>query len=210
VKILQIKPSPLGRKFQLFLDQRSRPLSIGKETFLRLGLKVGDEIDPQEVRRTDLSVSLLEKALNWLTLRPRSKKEIRDYLMKKTKSLKTGGSLREEVMEKLGELKLIDDEKFALWWLEQRQQFRPKGRWVLSGELRQKGVDRQLIDQILDETLNEGDELELAAKVLAKRGGRFSKLALREKKQKFYNLLARRGFGSEVVRQAIDEYLEKG
>jgi len=175
-----------------------------------LGLKVGDEIDPQEVRRTDLSVSLLEKALNWLTLRPRSKKEIRDYLMKKTKSLKTGGSLREEVMEKLGELKLIDDEKFALWWLEQRQQFRPKGRWVLSGELRQKGVDRQLIDQILDETLNEGDELELAAKVLAKRGGRFSKLALREKKQKFYNLLARRGFGSEVVRQAIDEYLEKG
>ena len=209
MKIVQIKFSPLGKKFQLFLDQTSRPLSIGKETFLKLSLKVGDEIDSREIRRIDLAVSLLEKTLSWLALRPRSEKEIKDYLAKKTGSFKSGNLLAEEVVGKLRELKLIDDEKFAFWWLEQRQQFRPKGRWALSGELKQKGISRQLIDQVLSQALSQENESELAIKVLLKTGNRFNKLALAEKKQKLYGSLARRGFGYEIIRDAIDEYLEK-
>ena len=209
MKIVQIKSSPLGKKFQLILDQKSRPLFIGKETFLKLNLKVGDEIDPQEIRRADLVVSLLEKVLNWLGFRPRSEKEIKDYLTKKTGSLKNKDSLMEEVVEKLRRLELIDDEKFALWWLEQRQQFRPKGKWALSGELKQKGISRELIDRVLNQALNKEDESGLAIGILLKKGSRFNNLALEEKKQKLYGLLARRGFSYEIIRGAIDEYLEK-
>jgi len=209
VKIVQIKFSPSRKKFQLFLDQKPRPFLIGKETFLKLNLKVGDEIDPLKIRRIDLVISLLERVLNWLALRPRSEKEIKDYLTKRTRSRKDKNSLIRDAMKKLRELELIDDEKFAFWWLEQRRQFRPKGKWALSGELRQKGIDRQLIDQVLNQALSKGSESELAIKVLLKKGSRFDGLALEEKKKKLYGLLARRGFDYEIIRGAIDEYLKK-
>ncbi len=44
---------------------------------------------------------------------------------------------------------LLNDEKFARWWVEQRIKFRPKGNIALKSELMRKGIDSSIVSQVL-------------------------------------------------------------
>jgi regulatory protein len=95
----------------------------------------------------------------------------------------------------------IDDEKFAKWWIEQRQNFRPKAKRVLQIELRQKGVGKEIIDEVLSET--EVDEEKMAKELLAKREYKWKNLEPRVAKQKMSQYLAGKGFGWDVIERVL-------
>lgn len=88
---------------------------------------------------TKLNIDLLEKyyyrVLNFLSFRPRSQQEIKNYLQKicPEKDLIHTLNLR---LQKEG---YIDDFKFASWWLEQRLTFRLRGPLMIKYELLKKG-----------------------------------------------------------------------
>lgn len=117
---------------------------------------------------------LLNKALNLLSYRPRSVAEMRQRGL-------------EAVIPKLIELDLLDDQKFARWWVDQRRTFRPRGNIALKTELLQKGIDREIIASVL---LSKDEELSLAQKLLAKKN------LDRPRAQRF---LLSRGFSSDIV-----------
>ncbi len=71
----------------------------------------------------------------------------------------------EAAIPKLIELDLLDDQKFARWWVEQRLRFRPKGNRALTAELLAKGIDREIISQVL---LSPEQERQLAIKLRGK------------------------------------------
>jgi len=75
---------------------------------------------------------LLDKATRFLSSRPRSEKEIKDYLFKKRPK---DEELREKVLVELRTLNLINDKDFVKWWLDQRSTFRPRGERLLIMEL---------------------------------------------------------------------------
>lgn len=127
----------------------------------------------------------MNAAIRFLSYRPRSKKEIVDFLKKK----KAEVEIREKVIERLTEFGYIDDEKFAAWWIEQRSTFRPKGKKLLELELRAKGVNVE----------THVDEVELAKRAIEKKRHSWEK-------EKLYNFLFRRGFSSSV----IDDILREG
>lgn len=121
---------------------------------------------------------LLSRALNSLSSRPRSIAEIRQRGL-------------EAVIPKLIELDLLDDQKFAEWWVDQRRTFRPRGNIALKTELIQKGIDREIIASVL---LTKDQELDLAQKLLAKKN---------LDKPRAQRLLLSRGFSPDVVFQLI-------
>lgn len=121
---------------------------------------------------------LLSRALNSLSYRPRSIAEIRQRGL-------------EAVIPKLIELDLLDDQKFAEWWVDQRRTFRPRGNIALKTELIQKGIDREIIASVL---LTKDQELDLAQKLLAKKN---------LDKPRAQRLLLSRGFSPDVVFQLI-------
>jgi len=88
---------------------------------------------------------------------------------------------------KLIELDLIDDQKFAQWWVEQRVNSNPRGNIGLKAELQQKGIDREIIDSVL---LSKDQETDLAKKLLAKKN---------LDKPRAQRLLLSRGFSSDIV-----------
>lgn len=134
----------------------------------------------------------MNAAIRFLSYRPRSKKEIVDFLKKK----KAEAEIREKVIDRLTELGYIDDEKFASWWIEQRKTFRPKGAAIIKQELKQKGV---IIDGLTDDKNSARLLVEKKLKLL-------KNLSDFEKKRKLYGFLARRGFSSSV----IDDILREG
>jgi regulatory protein len=130
-------------------------------------------------------------------VRPRSEKEIRDYFRRK----KVHESLHEKLFEKLKHFELIDDEKFAKWWVEQRQAFKPKPKRILIQELRIKGIDKGIIDEVLGEEVV--DEEKMARELIAKRSYKWKNLPAREARQKISQYLAGKGFGWDVIEKVV-------
>src|SRR5437016_3045700 len=91
---------------------------------------------------------LIDKALKLLSYRPRSKSEIVNKL--KPISVKNGISEKifDQTISDLEKRNLINDEEFAQWWVDQRAEFRHKGKRLLKIELLQKGIENGIIEKV--------------------------------------------------------------
>lgn len=127
-------------------------------------------------------MTLLDQALKFLGYRPRSKKEIEDFLRKKT----SDQTLINQTVEKLEQLKLINDVEFANWVIESRSRSRPRGTRLLVQELKHKGIDIAV----------NIDEVDLAKKAIA------SKKNIKSRDQAI-RFLQYRGFSWDAIAQAI-------
>ncbi len=149
---------------------------------------------------------LLSAGYRFISFRPRSEKEITDFLQKKLRAWHTTApTVFSKVLERLRELGYVDDQKFILWWVEQRNAHRPKGKRVIIQELQQKGINKSLIEDVLSETCDGSDEIELAKQVVSKKLDLWKKLPKLDKKRKMYDYLTRRGFSGDTIRRIIDE-----
>jgi len=109
------------------------------------------------------------------------------------------------------ELGYVDDRKFALWWRDQRIDFRPKGKRVIAIELARKGIRRDIIeDMLLEKGVKQPfNEFEGAQKAIKKKRLIWARLPRIEQKKKTYTFLAQRGFSYETIEKIIDELVKK-
>ena len=198
--ITAIKPQKSKRRVNIYLDGKFG-FGLDLESFMKLGLKVEDEITEDEIEEIVKKANFqktLDKLLRFVMLRPRSEKEIRLWL----KKYKIHESLFMELFNRLKRLDLIDDQKFARWWVEQRMSFRPKSKRILNNELRIKGLNKNIIEDVLSEI--EIDEIKIAKKLLEKKKYKWEKLPILEARKKMGDFLARKGFAWDKVKKAID------
>lgn len=162
-------------------------------------LKVGQELTPADIaalKERDHFEKTKQRALNYLSYRPRSTAEVRRRLLQKDIDEETING----VIHHLLETGLLDDQEFARYWIEQRNTFKPRSGYALSQELRQKGVDQRVIDRALEEH----DDREAAIAAARKRSRRWAELPYDEFKKKIGRFLQGRGFHYHISREAID------
>jgi|SRR3990167_8073039 len=149
--------------------------------------------------------------LRFLSFRPRSKKEIKEYLSRK----KVDEEVVNKIIQKLEEFNFLNDEEFAKWLIEQRTKFKPRSLRLIKLELKQKGISLDIIeDQILSiwqaQDKNEKiDDLEIAKRVIEPKIHKYKNLPKHEIYRKLGSFLARRGFSYDIIKQSIDEILIK-
>jgi regulatory protein len=150
---------------------------------------------------------VLEAAARFLEARPRSVVEVRRRLGRAGYQ----SELIEGAIVRLGELGILDDEAFGKAWVESRDRARPRGEIALRRELSLKGVDRAIVDELLDERRapggvtpdGDGVDLEAARRLLARNERSLARVAdPRQRRQRAYALLARNGFDPETCREA--------
>lgn len=136
-----------------------------------------------------------------LRYRPRSIKEFQDRLVKKGFS----EDITARITAEFKESQLLDDKKFASAWVAERTSLKPAGKSLIRRELAHKGVEAELIGEVLGDIRPFYDE-EKEAKTLAEKKlrtlGRLDKL---KKKRRIYAFLARRGFSGDAIWKAIEE-----
>lgn len=154
------------------------------------------------MQEDDIYQTLLNASFRFLSFRPRSAKEIEDFLHKKTKSMYVDSGVFKRVTDRLVELGYIDDAKFAAWWIEARQKTKPKGMRLIIQELKQKGI------AIMD--IVEAPEDDIALRAIQKKREVWKRLPKLEQKKKIYDYLGRRGFTSGVIFRVIDSIVGKG
>lgn len=144
--------------------------------------------------------------LRFLSYRPRSEKEVREKLKLKKAEL----SVIEKIIAKLKEKKFINDEEFAKGWIESRLRFKPRSLRLIKMELKQKGIDPETIDQMINDEGLMINDLEQAKKLVEKRIGRLKGLDKQKIYEKLGRYLASKGFGWDTVKKSIDEILDEG
>ena len=155
---------------------------------------------------------VLEAAARFLEARSRSVSEVRRRL--------TGAGYQAELVEgaitRMTELGMLDDETFARAWVESRDRARPRGERAIREELRVKGIDREIVDVVMDDRRDlaaeaaeaagddsdRGPDRSAAERLLAKNARSLARVAdPRQRRQRAYALLARHGFDPETCRE---------
>jgi regulatory protein len=191
--ITDIKPQRNGKRVNVYLDNQFG-FGLDLENYVKLGLKTGQEFSQEKIEEIIKKAEFqktFDKLLRFASLRPRSEKEVRDYLKRK----EVHESLFEELFNRLKRLELVNDEAFAKWWIDQRLQFKSKSKRELEYELRNKGIGKEIIDIVLAES--GVDDAKAVRKLLEKR-------AFKDRKQKIA-YLARKGFSWEVIDRLTHE-----
>lgn len=150
----------------------------------------------------------MEIAVHFLGTRPRTRRELQLRLRRAG----TSDEVNDATLARLEALGYVDDTAFARWWAEQRDRHAPRGRRMVEAELRQRGVPREVLEELRGAELAEppldaeslpGTEDERADAALAHHlRGRPVPDDPRAR-QRLGAYLVRRGFGPDTARAAI-------
>lgn len=164
---------------------------------------------PSDREREPLDAdTALDVAARYLGTRPRTRWELRRRLQRAG----ADESLIAGTLDRLQALGLADDVAFARWWAEQRDRHSPRGRRLVEAELRQRGVPREVIEELRgaeiaepafpEEQLPESDAER--ARIALERHLRGRALPDdRRALQRIGLFLVRRGFDPDTVRSTL-------
>ena len=212
-----LSPLPMMARITSIEPQKRRPrrrsvfvdgefaAGVDQEVVLALGLRVGHEVDEKRLRemlRAEEVRKAREDALMLLGYRARSVRELERRLKQKGYE----EDIVEEVLTGLERADLLNDERFASDWVRSRTAARPMGRARLSWELRQKGVQKEKVEDALED-IDEEREFEMALELARSKANRSPGVDVFAERRRLAGLLGRRGFGWEIVSRVLNEVL---
>lgn len=193
--------------FSLFLDGKYA-FHLHKDVLSNLKWKIGQEVDQQEIKRVTRLEQLKESrdyAFLLLSYRARSCQEITERLLRK----KYQREIIQEVVEELKRLHYLDDRAFAIEWVEMRLRGK-RGKRLIRQELLKKGIEKEIIDDSIDEGFKKigPTEDELAWQAIEKRIPRYQKLEKSKAYRRIKDFLIRRGFSLETTENTLDKFFQ--
>ena len=135
------------------------------------------------------------RALKYLSFRPRSTKEMYDYLLKK----KYSEEEINETLKQLVELHFLDDTDFARLFAESRQR-KGKSKRLITYELKQKGIGKEEAEKTLETAAS---DFKTALKYIKKRSRQFERYEPEERNKKIISRLASRGYGWDLISKVL-------
>ena len=189
-------------RFNLFVDGHFL-MGVNAVVVLQMGLRLEQEISPeqlQQLQSEEVEQRAVDRALNFLSYRPRSREEVRRYLWRK----ETPPEIIETALARLDRLDFVNDRTFAGFWIDSREHFSPRGARALKNELRMKGVERDVVDELVNDEQDEERAL---------RAGRKKAMILVNTpnidyatfRNRLGSFLQRRGFGYQIVTKTVRE-----
>jgi regulatory protein len=194
-------------RVSLFVDG-AFVLGVDRAVAVSLGLAVGQPIDEarlREVTRSEEMRQAIDRALQFLSSRARSRAEIRRRLVRQGYE----EEIIDQVIDRLAQGGLIDDEQFTEAWVRSRSTGRPMGPRRIAWELRQKGVDPETVRAAVGR-IDEETELGLALQVGRQKAESVRGEPMQVARRKIAAALQRRGFSWEVTSRVLETILASG
>ena len=195
-KITDLKPQiKKPTRYNVYLDNVFY-CGLELETIMKHRLKIGMDVDEDFLENIQLEnerLKALDKALSFISLSKKTKKQVEDYLYGKGYAKKTV----DEVISSMGGYGFIDDGDYASDYAKSLSS--KKGKKLIAMELRKKGVSDKDMKDALE---NIGDQTD-AAKEIAQKYLR-NKTCDRQNVMKCYKYLLSKGFDYDVARSATE------
>jgi regulatory protein len=196
-----------GRKSHYRVSlEGSHSLELSDWTIGKFGLRKGDDIDDAaiaKIKEAEAETQAKNIAVNYLSYRRRSSKEIRDHLVRKGFDRESS----EKVVRDLQSAGMLDDREFARSFVKDRLLRKPVGLALLRRQLLAKGIPSGTAEEVLEELVSARDQQNAAVELLKQR----MRLAHRslsgldevKRKKRLVDFLLRRGFSYDVTMKTI-------
>lgn len=214
-QVTQLSPQKKAKRFNLYLDGKYA-FSVGEFTILENDLKVGKKLGKEQIEliiSKEKSSGYLDMVLRYLSVRPRSQKEIQDYLQKKVANKEgikfneaKNNPIMENIIDKLKKYNYVNDKDFAQWFLKSRLKSKHHSIRLIKYQLQSKGIAKTTLDKL---QLPKISEKQNAIVAVEKRVKRWQNLPAIEFKKKFFQFLAYRGFDFETISEVFAFYRGK-
>ena len=199
--------SPVKRRsgwIEIQLDGASCIL-LPDQDIARLGLTIGCTIEETDLASLQSTAELAEAmrvGLRYLSVRPRSCREIELRLLREKLAQET----IERTVDRLTTLGYLDDRNFAAAFARDRIRLRPCGVRRMKADLLSRGVSPRDADDGIESAMTEQDvnEHELLQRVASARASKLDDLDKGVARRRLFGYLSRRGFSSENIRKWID------
>lgn len=198
-------------RFNVYIDRGQGEefgFGVSEDVLVAFALSKGKEIDEDELKGIifeDEIKTAFNLAVNFLSYRMRSEKEMQDYLRKK----EIRSDVIDQVIERLKQQHYIDDIEFAKAFVESRKRMSSKGPAVIFQELHKKGVPESDIMKAL-EGFSFEEQVTTAARFAEKQAKRHRNKSTREMQQAIMQTLMGKGFDRDVIETAVHQItLEK-
>ncbi|NLE24534.1 MAG: regulatory protein RecX [Clostridiaceae bacterium] len=185
---------------RVFIDD-NYSFSIPEQDYINNKLYEGMTISEEQlsvIRDKVLVNAAREKAVIYLTYRDRSESEIL------TKLIDAGfdANVAQNAVNELRTIGYLDDTRYAMKYLSERMRTKALSKKSLGFELKNKGIDQEIIEKALSEY--EIDDYEVALREGKRKFGKYD-LDDNKIEQKAYRFLLHRGFSYEIVNKVIKE-----
>lgn len=204
-----------GEKIHLSLDGEYIA-TVNADYWFTCGIKSGSEVSPEQLEELlaeSARRKMMNKALDLLSMRDYSRRELSDKLVTKAWEKKEQkdmdlGSLKQQasdICDRLEELGLLNEERFARSYVDELIRRKHLSKSGLKTALIQKGVQRDIIETVLEEV--DIDPVEQVRELLATK---FKNRDFSDEKQKTrtVNALLRLGYRYNEIHAAMGEWLE--
>ncbi len=197
MKITKIAPAvKTAGRYNIFVDEKYS-FSLDETQLVKIGLKKGDEISDEKLSElkgeSDFGKNYI-RAVDLISRRLRSEREIRDYAWRKQWSKEN----LEKVIERLYERGYLNDEKFAESFVRSRANLRNYSKRKMEMELMKKGIASEIRAKVLAES-EEFDEDQALKNLIAKKRKSY------DSEQKLIAYLARQGFSYDKIKTSLSE-----
>jgi regulatory protein len=185
------------KRVRVFLDGKYAGTLL-TEVVLKEGLRVGQELSAGQMETLtgkDYYQRCLNASIRYLGYRPRSEAEIKQRLQQHG----FDNTCAEKALLQLKKQGLVDDAAFARFWKDNRESFSPRSRRLTGLELRRKGLNNDIIEEITREI----DDNESAYRAALSKARLLSSADYRDFRRRLGSYLGRRGFGYEVINATI-------
>lgn len=196
MKITSIKQQVKNpERVSIFVDT-SYSFSLSLDELVKHKLKNNDELSKNDIKKfkkISADGKLRARVLEWLLNRPRSERELRDYLYRK----RVEKDQIEQLVKEMTEKNYLDNYKFSLWFSD-LQARRGKSERAIRSELFKKGISREVASEVMQ--AQESSEQERLNLLIQK------KIKLTRYKNdplKLARYLTSQGFSYQLVKQAL-------
>ncbi|MFA6439045.1 MAG: RecX family transcriptional regulator [Bacteriovoracaceae bacterium] len=194
-------------RFSIFVDEQYA-FSVSEDVYARFILHTEQELSPIErtqIEQAEADASVKSIALRYRSYRPRSAKEIEEYLQKKGFD---DGHIHQAISY-LSDNGLLNDREYARMFCRDKLLLKPIGKQSMKQLLYKKGIDRAIIESVLAECYTSESEYALALFEGERKYKRIASLPALTKKKRIYEHLMRRGYDSalamKITKQLVNQ-----
>lgn len=179
-------------------------ITLNEKVITENELLLKKEIDNnlyKKLNKENEILSLCEMSIKYISIRLRSIKEIREYLIRK----KQNEEYIEPAIERLIQAGYLNDERFAKAFIKDKFMFTSMGDYKIKNELEKLGVSPEIIENSIteiDDNLLEEKIKKIIDKNI-KTNKKYSGAAL---KNKIYNHLITSGYSKSKVIEILNNY----
>ncbi len=190
-------------KIHIYIDGEYL-LTVDEIFWFSCGLVSGDEINEEELTAFEEAAGsrrAFNSALNSLDYHDHSEKEIRAKLLRKHDA-----DYVDEAVEKLIELDLVNDERYAENYARELFERKKFGKMRIKSELRAKGISADIANAAVEELFEEEepDNVQRIVDIIGKRY--YNRMNDEVGRKKVFSALQRMGYSFSDIREAMSEF----